>query len=219
MKLPAYQDLLSIGLQDLSTALLKKRGNIRFHHPSWGMISHGYYARGAAKETYSTMMVYQNGYVRTIFGDTPAPIKSLKTEELLTAEDWSNKLKLFRDFVIRKWLKDDMGVNSRRTQQEIANRESMGDVTIEILKTIPTAFKHWISDQDKTTQSGFLGAEGIEELLAREIQKDPNKYAILLKDVHKDETIKKTIALLPPELGKQFASDLDLVGDLTSLGL
>lgn len=59
----------------------------------------------------------------------------------------------------------------------------------------------------------------LEKYLAKGIEGNPSRWAIVLKSVYSSESIKKAITLLPPEMGKMFKRDLDLLGDLNKLGL
>jgi len=218
-KLPEYQKILDMGFEDTSSPVMKRRLSLRFANlPLFGEQSTDWNV-AEPSSTPGYFVIHQNGYVRTHLNATPAPIPSLRSGPLEMPIDYSNKMEAFRKFTVAKFVKDAFGVSKRSIQQEIANQDSWEESVVEMWKRIPTSILHWIKEEDKTTQALFMNSEGSEVIIAKEIQKAPGKWVILLKSAYKSEVVTKAIALLPPEMSKSFSKDLNLVGDLNDLGL
>lgn len=219
-KLKEYQKLMDMGWKDVSTPLLQTRQNIKLTHTLLGERDTGYFDAIPKEAAY--FIIFQNGYTRTYMNASPAPVPSLKTGPLTNESDWNLKMSNFRKFITKKIVKDTFGVSKREIQNQIGDTDSWEESAIQIITILPSTFFNWVLDQPKTTQALFLGLDGNSEgilVLAKQIAKDPGKWAEILKREHKSEFIKKAVSLLPPEMSKRFQKDLDMLGDLSDLGI
>lgn len=218
--LDEYKELMKMGFEDTSTDTLKRRLNVRIQNEHlYPLQSVWHPVQGSLPPSPAEFGIYQNGYVRTLGAGTPSPIPSLKSGPLESLSQFNDKLGRTRSFLTGKFLKDSLGISKRAKQKEIGDMASWGHSVKAIWEEFPDSLTKWLGGESDTTQGLFLTAEGLEDLLAQKIQKAPGKWAMILKPHYKEETIKKAIALLPPEMSKTFQKDLNLAGDLKSLGL
>jgi len=222
--LPAYQKILDMGCEDLSTPLLKKRGNIRLANPLLGNVQGSYWRHiagttAAMDGKKATIVIYQNGYVRRFFTETPAPIKSLHSPPLESRDAYSDKLDRSRYYLIKKFLRETLGISKRALQNEIAIQESWEESVFKMFTLVPSIFIPWLMKEGPEISEIFMTGDRIPGILAKEIIKAPSKWIISLKTIHKMDIVQKAVTLLPTELKKKFTKELSLFGDLYDLGL
>lgn len=219
-KLPEYREIIALGCMDTTPPLLQERLNFRFENNIFGQYQEsGWLAKTGDPYKPGTLTVYQNGYVRSQFSRTPTPIPNLKTTGLLTKDAWQRKLVGVRKYILRKILRDGLGVEAGA--KVAADHDSMADSIKDILTKWPNAYVNWIINEPGTTQALLMdvGGEATEDFWVKAINDNPRKFILTLKDSYKGEAMERIVNKLDPSIRSKFKKDLDLLGDLSTLGI
>ena len=215
--LKGYQNILGLGVDDTTSAIIAKNGNVRFSNPE---ILGTWSPWGSSEKYPSTFTAYGKGVLRSQTSGTPAVIKRYDQNLFSGNRNLDEEALLFLwRRLITVILKNKFDLSQKEINTLKLNEvESNPEFLVNVFKFGDAGLRDKIIE---TLGKNILDDSGdiVKELLVDILKENPGQFAILSRRIPQD-IVDGVIELagLDDEKKKELKGDVSLQKDLDDLG-